>query len=96
MPSRIVEKVGVAVAEEQAPPEGWSLVWTLLAVFAGGIALNLTPCIYPLIPITVSYFAGSAGRRQGRLLLHDLGEVLRLDAPQLNTSRRLRPLTRLP
>jgi thiol:disulfide interchange protein DsbD len=58
--------------EEQAPLEGWSLVWTLMAVFAGGIALNLTPCIYPLIPITVSYFAGRAGRRQGRLLLHGL------------------------
>jgi thiol:disulfide interchange protein DsbD len=59
-------------AEEQAPVGGWSLLWTLMAVFAGGIALNLTPCVYPMIPITVSYFAGRAGRRQGRLLLHGL------------------------
>jgi len=29
---------------------------TLLLVFTGGLALNLTPCVYPLIPITVSYF----------------------------------------
>ena len=32
------------------------LFLTLLGVFLGGLALNLTPCVYPLIPITVSYF----------------------------------------
>jgi thiol:disulfide interchange protein DsbD len=29
-------------------------------VFVGGLALNLTPCVYPIIPITVSYFGGQA------------------------------------
>jgi len=33
---------------------------TLLLIFVGGLALNLTPCVYPLIPITVSYFGGQA------------------------------------
>ena len=46
------------------------MIWTLLGIFAGGIALNLTPCIYPLIPITVSYFGGRSGHSQGRLLIH--------------------------
>jgi len=41
-----------------------------LGIFAGGIALNLTPCVYPLIPITVSYFGGRSGQGQVRLLLH--------------------------
>lgn len=36
------------------------LLITLLLVFVGGLALNLTPCVYPLIPITVSYFGGQA------------------------------------
>jgi len=36
---------------------GAALWMTLLALFLGGLALNLTPCIYPLIPITVSYFS---------------------------------------
>jgi len=36
------------------------LLLTLLLVFVGGLALNLTPCVYPLIPITVSYFGGQA------------------------------------
>jgi thiol:disulfide interchange protein DsbD len=53
------------------PLHGWAMIWTLLGIFAGGMALNLTPCVYPLIPITVSYFGGQAslGRgAQGRLV----------------------------
>jgi thioredoxin:protein disulfide reductase len=49
---------------------GWALVWTLLGIFVGGMALNLTPCVYPIIPITVSYFAGKSSQGQGRLLVH--------------------------
>jgi thiol:disulfide interchange protein DsbD len=35
---------------------------TLLGFFLGGLALSLSPCVYPLIPITVSYF--SQGRKK--------------------------------
>ncbi len=35
----------------------------LLLAFLAGLALNLTPCVYPLIPITVGFFAGQ--RRDG-------------------------------
>src|SRR5262249_50550022 len=39
-------------------------------VFLGGLALNLTPCVYPMIPITVSYFGGQTrGRSRGTLSL---------------------------
>ncbi|MBI3451125.1 MAG: thioredoxin family protein [Acidobacteria bacterium] len=42
-------------------------------IFLGGLALNLTPCVYPLIPITISYFGGqAAGRAPRRLLLASL------------------------
>lgn len=35
-------------------------IWlALLLVFVGGIATSLTPCVYPLIPITVSIFGAS-------------------------------------
>jgi len=47
---------------------GWAMIWTLLGVFAGGMALNLTPCVYPLIPVTISYFGGHSDRR--RLIGH--------------------------
>jgi thioredoxin:protein disulfide reductase len=48
------------------------MLWTLLGVFAGGLALNLAPCVYPLIPITVSYFGGRAGQGRGKLAVHGL------------------------
>ena len=36
------------------------------------MALNLTPCVYPLIPITVSYFGGRRSRGRGQTLAHGL------------------------
>ncbi len=32
-----------------------------LAVLLGGLALNLTPCVYPLIGVTVAYFGNQGG-----------------------------------
>jgi thioredoxin:protein disulfide reductase len=32
----------------------------LLTVFFAGLALNLTPCVYPIIPITISFFMNQA------------------------------------
>jgi len=57
-------------AQKAGSLNGWAMIWTLLGIFAGGIALNLTPCVYPLIPITVSYFSGRSGKGKGRLYLH--------------------------
>jgi thiol:disulfide interchange protein DsbD len=57
-------------AETSKPLQGWPIIWTLLGIFAGGIALNLTPCVYPLIPITVSYFGSKTGQGQAKLLIH--------------------------
>ena len=37
---------------------GW--LATLGLIFLSGLALNLTPCVYPLIPITLAYFGGQA------------------------------------
>ena len=57
-------------AQTDRPFHGWAMIWTLLGIFAGGMALNLTPCVYPLIPITVSYFSGKTGSVRGKLYLH--------------------------
>jgi thiol:disulfide interchange protein DsbD len=40
----------------------------LLFVFIGGLALNLTPCVYPLIPITIGYFGGQSEGKTSRLV----------------------------
>ncbi|MCP4341632.1 MAG: thioredoxin fold domain-containing protein [Desulfobulbaceae bacterium] len=54
---------------------GWAMLWTLFGIFAGGLALNLTPCVYPMIPITVSFFGGRAAQEkpsQIKLVAHGL------------------------
>jgi len=43
-----------------------------IGAFFGGLALNLTPCIYPLIPITISYFGGQAEGKKGSVILHSV------------------------
>ena len=42
----------------------------LLLAFLGGLALNLTPCIYPLIPITLAWFGGQAHGDKKNLIAH--------------------------
>jgi thiol:disulfide interchange protein DsbD len=61
------EKTG---SQEGAAPAS---IWlTLFALFLGGLALNLTPCVYPLIPITVSYFGGKSERIRGYIIVHGI------------------------
>jgi len=62
--------------EAPGPLYGWAMMWTLLGIFAGGMALNLTPCVYPLIPITVSYFGGRSGK--GKLIGHGFCYIIGL------------------
>jgi thiol:disulfide interchange protein DsbD len=45
-------------------------------VFLAGLALNLTPCVYPLIPITVGFFAAQRVESRGRTWLLALVYVL--------------------
>ena len=61
--------------EGDARPSIW---WTLLAIFLGGLALNLTPCVYPLIPITISYFGGKGQRIRGYTVIHGIIYLLGL------------------
>ena len=48
--------------------EGLPLYVMLVVAFLIGLALNLTPCVYPVIPITISYFGGRAGSSRLGLL----------------------------
>jgi len=49
--------------------ESSGIILSLIFVFLGGLALNLTPCVYPLIPITIGYFGGQSEGRTSRLFL---------------------------
>lgn len=70
----------LAAPASAGPLFGWAMVGTLLAVFLGGLALNLTPCVYPLIPITVSYFGGRDQGSRGGVALHAVLYLLGLCA----------------
>jgi len=56
--------------------EGKGFLLGLLLVFLGGLALNLTPCVYPLIPITIGYFGGQSEGNTRRLVLMGILFVL--------------------
>jgi thiol:disulfide interchange protein DsbD len=65
-----------ALGGEQAVQGGLSsrflhggLLLQLAIVFLAGLALNLTPCVYPLIPITIGFFAAQRGDRRSRAWL---------------------------
>jgi thioredoxin:protein disulfide reductase len=49
--------------------ESSGLILSLIFVFIGGLALNLTPCVYPLIPITIGYFGGQSEGKTSRLVM---------------------------
>lgn len=57
---------------------GSAPLWlTLIGVFVLGLGLNLTPCVYPMVPITVGYFGAQSEGRLGKTfslaLLYVLG-----------------------
>jgi thiol:disulfide interchange protein DsbD len=73
-----------ALASADEPAEGAfteaveerGLFLTFAFIFLGGLALNLTPCVYPLIPITIGYFGGQAQGRRGGVVSHAILYVL--------------------
>lgn len=42
------------------------LFLALVLIFIGGLALNLTPCVYPLIPITISFFGAQVSDKKSQ------------------------------
>ena len=83
-----VEEVKVETTKDTKSDEGSiastlensGLFLSLIFVFLAGLALNLTPCVYPLIPITIGYFGGQSEGKTSRLvmlgLLYMLGMAL--------------------
>jgi thiol:disulfide interchange protein len=45
------------------------LALQLLLIFIGGLLLNLTPCVFPMIPVTVGYFGGQSEGRAGKTFI---------------------------
>jgi len=67
----MVEGVAYAGVNEEAADyvagllsRGWWVVIPAMLLF--GLALNLTPCVYPLVSVTLAYFGSQAGHSRAR------------------------------
>ena len=67
------EKTGIAgsIGERiSGALKSGSILGALILVFVGGLLMNLSPCVFPMIPIVIGYFGQQAeGRLIGRILL---------------------------
>jgi len=52
-----------------------SIIWFMIFAFVGGLAALLTPCVFPMIPMTVSFFTGKRGGTF-RALMYGLSIIL--------------------
>lgn len=66
--SSAVSEDGLSEATDEEKPEDASLWSFFLLALGGGFVALLTPCVYPLIPMTVSYFTKQKGGLQKALL----------------------------
>ncbi|MCX6131423.1 MAG: thioredoxin family protein, partial [Proteobacteria bacterium] len=65
------EKYAEQLKSGQLP---WSII--LLIIFIGGIATNLTPCVFPMIPITLRLLAQQGHARFTSTLFYALGIIV--------------------
>ncbi len=49
---------------ERAPDDPYSLLGFMVLAFLGGLAALLTPCVFPMIPMTVTFFTTSSRNRR--------------------------------
>lgn len=78
----VIEKIAEfnAAAGITAATEGKSLLWIFLMGMVGGLIALVTPCVWPVIPMTVSFFLKRSGEDKGRArkdaLLYGLAIIL--------------------
>ncbi|MDR3684529.1 MAG: cytochrome c biogenesis protein CcdA [Geothrix sp.] len=53
--------VSMAQTAPAPAPERSGLIWSLLLVFLAGMGASLTPCVYPMIPITMAIVGAKGG-----------------------------------
>jgi len=58
-----------STAPKPEPGGDQGLFWTLIAVFLAGMAASLTPCVFPMIPITMVIIGAKGGGKLKGLLL---------------------------
>jgi len=62
----------VTAASAPSSGGGLSLPWALVFAFAGGLLLNLMPCVFPVISVKILGFAEQAGEDDSAIRRHGL------------------------
>lgn len=70
VPQPVAAFTGATPDVGEALGHGW--FYGLIVVFVLGLLLNLTPCVYPMIPITVGYFGNRRDNHWSRRLWNGL------------------------
>jgi thiol:disulfide interchange protein DsbD len=59
------KKSGLLKQRDSTDP--YSLLSFMIVAFLAGLAALLTPCVFPMIPLTVTFFAGKDNHKKGRV-----------------------------
>lgn len=54
--------------EQRGSTDAYSLASFMLVAFFAGLAALLTPCVFPMIPMTVTFFTGKDNHKKGRYI----------------------------
>lgn len=76
-PSEEDQSEGLLKKRDVSDP--YSLLSFMIVAFLAGLAALLTPCVFPMIPMTVTYFTGRDHKKKGRIknsLLYGLFIIL--------------------
>lgn len=72
--------IGGSAVEAGEPAEAgglWGYLLRILSAFGAGVLISFTPCVYPMIPVTIAIVAGRGERTKlaavGRTLVYVLG-----------------------
>jgi cytochrome c biogenesis protein CcdA/thioredoxin-related protein len=57
----------ISVFDQRSSTDPYSLLSFMLVAFLAGMAALLTPCVFPMIPMTVTFFTGKSGNKKGRI-----------------------------
>ncbi|MEP1096834.1 MAG: cytochrome c biogenesis protein CcdA [Cyclobacteriaceae bacterium] len=60
-------KVSEGLLRQRESTDPYSLLSFMVVAFLAGLAALLTPCVFPMIPMTVTFFAGKDNQKKGRV-----------------------------
>jgi len=60
-------EVADSLLKQRASTDPYSLLSFMVVAFLAGLAALLTPCVFPMIPMTVTFFAGKDNQKKGRV-----------------------------